>query len=75
METQHSRIKKYIEDFGSITPMQAFSDLGITKLATRIGEMERKGYKVKREIIESLNRYGEPTHYMKYIKVEENGNE
>lgn len=69
-ETQHERIKKYIEDFGSITPMQAFSDLGITKLATRISEMTKKGYVVEREMIESANRYGEPTRFMKYIKKE-----
>ena len=37
--TQSERILKYINDFGSITPMQAFGDLGITKLATRISEM------------------------------------
>lgn len=71
-DTQHSRIKQYIEDFGSITPMQAFSDLGITKLATRISEMAKTGYVVKREMIKSVNRYGEPTHFMKYSKVEEN---
>lgn len=70
METQHNRIKQYIEDFGSITPMQAFSELYITKLSTRIGEMERKGYKVKREWQESPN----GARYMKYIKVEENNN-
>lgn len=71
MTTQHSRIKQYIEDFGSITPMQAFSDLGITKLATRISEMTKQGYQVKREMIASTNRYGEPTHFMKYSKVED----
>lgn len=71
METQHARIKQYIEDFGSITQMEAFFDLGITKLSTRIGEMERKGYKVKRERMESPNRYGELTHFMKYSKVVE----
>lgn len=72
MAKQHDRIRQYIDDFGSITPMQAFSDLGITKLSTRICEMEKKGFQIKREMIESANRYGEPTHFMKYSKVEEN---
>ena len=75
MENQHARIKQYIEDFGSITPMQAFSDLGITKLSTRICEMERKGYKVEREMVKGFNRWEEPIKYMRYIKVEENENE
>jgi hypothetical protein len=33
---QYERIDKYLDDFGSISPMEAFHDLGITKLATRI---------------------------------------
>ena len=67
--TQHDRIRKYIDDFGSITPMQAFYDLSITKLSTRICEMEKKGYVVKRERVDDTNRYGEPTHYFRYIKA------
>lgn len=64
--TQAERIKQYLIDFGSITPMEAFSDLGITKLSTRIGEMERAGEKFERQMEKSKNRYGEPTHYMRY---------
>lgn len=41
--TQKQRILKYLNDFGTITPMQAFHDLGITKLATRISEMKKDG--------------------------------
>ena len=41
--TQIEAISKYIDDFGSISPIEAFSDLGITKLATRISEMVRDG--------------------------------
>ena len=32
--------------FGSITPMDAFSDLGITKLATRVSEMREEGVSI-----------------------------
>lgn len=70
-DTQHNLIKKYIETFGAITPMQAFSDLGITKLSTRIGEMERLyGYRVKREMVSGANKWQEPVKYMKYSKIE-----
>ena len=41
--TQREQILQYIKDFGSITPMEAFSDLGITKLATRVSEMRKEG--------------------------------
>ena len=43
MMTQRELILNYIKDFGSITPLEAFADLGITKLATRISEMRRDG--------------------------------
>ena len=64
--TQSERILKYIQDFGSITPMQAFGDLGITKLATRISEMRSDGIKIHKEPVKTRNRYGEPVRYMCY---------
>lgn len=48
-QTQYDQIYFYIKSYGSITPMKAFRDLGITKLATRISEMTRSGeYSVKK---------------------------
>ena len=64
--TQHERIANYIDTFGSITPMEAFSDLGITKLSTRVGEMVCSGYKIKRQLETGKNRFGETTRYMRY---------
>lgn len=64
--TQREAIIKYITDFGSITPMQAYGDLGITKLATRISEMRKDGMVFKIETIKSKNRYGKPTRFAKY---------
>ena len=64
--TQREQILQYINDFGSITPMEAFSDLGITKLATRISEMRKDGMRFKIETVHGKNRYGKPTHYAKY---------
>ena len=64
--TQKEMVLKYIADFGSITPMQAFSDLGITKLATRISEMRRDGMRFKIQAVKSKNRYGKPTRFARY---------
>lgn len=64
--TQKELVLQYIEDFGSITPMEAFSDLGITKLATRISEMKKDGMQFKIETVKSKNRYGKATHYARY---------
>lgn len=63
---QGERIIEYIERFGSITPMEAFSDLGITKLATRISELRKTGMEFEKEYIKSKNRFGETVHYMRY---------
>lgn len=64
--TQCQRVIEYIEHYGSITPLEAFRDLGITKLATRISELKREGYTFQQEYMKCKNRYGEPVHYMKY---------
>jgi hypothetical protein len=64
--TQRQAILKYIEDFGSITPMQAYGDLGITKLATRISEMRADGMEFRIEMVNDKNRYGKPTRYARY---------
>ena len=68
--TQRDAIIEYITEFGSITPMQAFSDLGITKLATRISEMRKDGMKFKIEMVSTKNRYGKLVTYAKYSFVE-----
>ena len=64
--TQREQILDYIKEFGSITPMEAFSDLGITKLATRISEMRRDGMQFKIETVSTKNRYGKSVTYAKY---------
>jgi hypothetical protein len=66
--TQHRAIRKYIDDFGSITPLEAIADLGITKLATRISEMRKRGEKFHIEMIPTVTRYGKKTRYAKYSK-------
>ena len=69
--TQQQLILNYIEDFGSITPMEAFADLGITKLATRISEMRKTGMRFKIESVKSKNRYGKTVRFAKYSFLKE----
>lgn len=66
---QHKAIMEYMEAHGSITPMQAFSDLGITKLATRISELIRNGQRISKVPTAGVNRYGEPIRFMTYKKA------
>lgn len=63
---QRQQIIEYINDFGFITSYQAYIDLGITQLATRIKELKEQGYQFKCEWITKKNRYGKPVKFKKY---------
>ncbi len=65
-QSQCDRIIKYINDYGSITTLQAFSDLGCTRLASRIHDLRKQGYNFKIEVVTGKNRYGEPVRYNRY---------
>ena len=71
--TQVERIKKYIEDFGSITTLEAFTELGIVRLGARISEMRKDGLNItdKQECVK--NRYKEKCYIKRYFM--ENNNE
>lgn len=62
---QRQRIIDYIKKFGSITSKDAYNDLGITQLATRIRELKERGYEFKTEWESSKNRYGEKVDFNK----------
>ena len=64
--TQCERILKYINDFGSITTLQAFHDIGCTRLASRICDLKKEGYDFKKEFVTGKNRYGENISFVKY---------
>lgn len=64
--TQKELIIQYMNDFGSITTIEAFSDLGITKLTTRISELRRDGYVIASKRIDKKNRYGKKVKFNRY---------
>ena len=63
---QREKILDYIKRFGSISPFEAFRDLGITKLATRISEMILEGVEIEKHFEKSENRFSETVIYMRY---------
>lgn len=67
--TQRERISKYIDDFGSITQLEAMRDLGIMRLGARIHEMIRDGERITKETVTAKNRYGENTHFARYKRA------
>ena len=68
---QRNKVINYINKHGSITSYQAYLDLGITQLATRISELKEQGYNFTDEWITKKNRDGEPVSFKKYMLVKE----
>lgn len=64
--TKCMKIVKYMNDFGSITPVQAMKDLGVMRLAARISDLEAEGWQIEHERETGENRYGEKTTYARY---------
>ena len=67
--TQHKLILAHMDTYGSITPMEAFGEYGITKLATRISELRRLGVDISGEMMEGTNRFGKPIRFMRYRRA------
>ena len=69
LTNQQLDILWYIVKFGSISPFEAFSDLGITKLSTRISEMKGFGIQFGQNYEDKTNRFGKKVHFMRYRKA------
>lgn len=63
---QKERVLEYLEENGSITSMEAFSKIGVTRLSAVIFELKRKGYEFDKVTETRKNRFGEKTSYTKY---------
>lgn len=68
--TMKDRIIQYMEDFGSITTFEAFTELGCTRLSEYIRQIRQERI-VKDEWIKLTNRYGEKIEFKKYFFEEE----
>ena len=67
---QCDKILAYIRENGSITPLDALREFGCMRLASRISDLKRLGYTIKRTMETSKNKYGEPVSYARYTICE-----
>lgn len=65
--TQKYLVLDYIDRFGSISSMEAFADLGITRLAARISDLREAGYIFRVEMERKKNRYGKTVIFARYF--------
>jgi hypothetical protein len=70
---QCERILKYLTDFKTITSAEAMSELGVYRLASRITDLKKQGYSIKKETVKAKNRYGEIVHFAQYSLEEYKG--
>ena len=64
--TQCERILRHLNDHGSITSLEAMSEYGIMRLASRITDLKGMGYPILSERVTGKNRYNETTSYSIY---------
>ena len=73
MKGSKPRILVYMKKHnGMITSMDAFRDLGITRLSARIKELRDNGYNISTIMVDGTNRYGDPVRYGLYKLIGEN---
>lgn len=72
--TQCERILNYIEFFGSISSLQAIRDLGCMRLASRVNDLKRMGFPVRKRLEKVTNRFGEPAYVAVYYLEREEEN-
>ena len=64
--TQARRILDYMNDHGSITQYEALQELGVMRLASRISELRKCGYKITSETAKVKNRWDEICRVKRY---------
>lgn len=64
--TQAQRVLDYIEQFGSITQLEALRDLGVMRLASRISELRKQGFPIESDVETVKNHFEEKTYIKRY---------
>lgn len=60
------RVFDYMVEFGSITSLQAFTDLGNSRLSATIFSLKKKGVIINGETLMVRNRFGDKCRIKKY---------
>lgn len=68
-KTQNELVLEYLQAYGSITSLQAFNDLGVTRISARIFDLKAEGHHIEDEFISVPRRNGERAQVKKYYLV------
>lgn len=64
--TQAQRVKRHLEDFGTITSLEAMREYGISYLPARIYDLRMDGLTIYSRIVSGVNRYKEKVSWNEY---------
>lgn len=64
--TQQELILRHLEEYGSITSLEAVELYGIMRLASRVSELRQDGHLIESTAESCRNRYGVNTAYVRY---------
>ena len=66
--SQRNEVLKHLEENGSITSWEAIKEYGATRLSAIIYDLRHYyDLDIRTEIVDFTNRYGNKSHYAKYI--------
>jgi hypothetical protein len=69
--SQCEKVLRHLQTYGSLTSLEAVTEYGILRLASRINDLKRMGYNITSKTASGKNRFGETTHYSVYRLEEE----
>ena len=61
------RVLAYMEEHGSITPLEALNAFGCMRLGARIWDLRHEGYEIATGMVLDKDRNGEPMRYARYF--------
>lgn len=64
--TQCARIKQYMQEHGSISVAEGFSELHINSLTRRICDLQESGYPIRKARVSYIDRDGHLVRYVRY---------
>ena len=65
-KTHCMRVLEYMRMHGGITPLEAWTELGVYRLSARIADLRKRGYDIAGKTVSVLNRYGEKCRVKRY---------
>ena len=71
--TQCDKIIRHLKTFGSISSLEAITEYGILRLASRIHDLKRQGHNIVSETQSSKNRFDERVSFKVYKLAEKEG--